>query len=261
MALDIEKLRAKLNALKDPKKNSGGNKADRKTWSPDPTKTSTIRLLQYPYSEDPFVELSFHYGIGKGPGILCLKAQGKTCPVCEFGYSLYKDGDKETSKKFFAKPRFYAAMIDRSEATPIPRLWGFGKEIYTQLIEALLSDDYGTFLDPVNGLDAEIKCEKAEGADWAKSKLTFKRKESRLAATDKDAQAILSAVPTVESVFPAMTVQQINERISAWMNLSDKDGEETVKGGKQESEDSTNSADANLAGLDDAFETALKTVK
>ena len=263
MALDIEKLRAKLEALKDPKKNSS-NKADRKTWSPDPAKPSTIRLFQYPYSEDPFVEMHFHYGIGKGPGIVCLRqTHGKTCPICEFGYELYKSGDKESSKKFFAKPRFYAAMIDRSEANPVPRLWGFGKEIYQQLIEALLSEDWGSFLDPVSGNDAEVKSEKAEGAEWAKSKLTLKKKETRLAATDKEVQAILSAVPTIETVFPLLTPKEMEARIANWLQLTEKDGNETVKGNATPDavQDDVGGSDANLQGLDDAFAQALKSSK
>lgn len=263
MSLDIERLRAKLDSLKNPKK-GGGNKTDRKTWSPDTKKSNTIRLVQYPYTDDPFVELYFHYGIGKS-GILCSRQnEGKTCPICEFGYELYKGGDKETSKKMFAKQRVYAAVIDRSEPNPIPRLWGFGKEIYQQLIESLLSEDYGSFLDPVNGLDAELKCEKAADAQWAKPKLTFKRKESRLAATDKQIQEILSAVPKVEDVFKPLTVNEINARLAAWLQMTEKDGSETVKGGNGASAAAAETTDGdegesdNIKDLDAAFEQALK---
>jgi len=261
MSLDIERLRAKLDSLKNPKK--GGNKTDRKTWSPDQKKTNTIRLMQYPYGDDPFVELYFHYGIGKG-GILCPRqTSGKTCPICEFGYELYKGGDKETSKKMFSKQRVYAVMIDRSEPTPTPRLWGFGKEIYQQLIESLLSEDYGSFLDPVNGLDAELKCEKADGAEWAKPKLTFKRKESRLAPNDKQIQEILSAAPRVDDIFKPLTTQEMNARLAAWLQMTEKDGAETVKGGNgqqtAEAEDSSeDSGSENIKDLDAAFEQALK---
>lgn len=261
MSLDIERLRSKLDSLKNPKKGgSGGNK---KIWSPDQKKTNTIRLIQYPYGDDPFVELSFHYGIGKG-GILCPRAQGKTCPICEFGYELYKGGDKETSKKMFAKQRVYAAMVDRSEPNPVPRLWGFGKEIYQQLIEALLSEDYGSFLDPVNGIDADLKCEKAADAQWAKPKLTFKRKESRLAATDKQIQEIVAAVPNVDDVFKPLTTGEINARLAAWLELTEKDGSETVKNGNgaaaaaEESSEEEGSSEENIKDLDAAFEQALK---
>ena len=262
MSLDIERLKAKLDLLKNPKKGGSNNKGDKKTWSPDTKKTNTIRLVQYPYGDDPFVELHFHYNIGKS-GILCLnKTYGNRCPICEFGYELYKSGDKETSKKMFAKQRVYAAMVDRSEPNPTPRLWGFGKEIYQQLIESLLSEDYGTFLDPVNGLDAELKCEKADGAEWAKPKLTFKRKESRLAATDKQVQEIRNSVPNIDDVFKPLTEKEIEARLAAWLQMTDKDGSETVKGPEAQSvasESDPESSNDNIKDLDEAFEQAIKS--
>src|SRR3990172_4710465 len=138
MSLDMQKLREKLEQLKNPK-NKRNEKRDKRTWSPDQSKPNSIRLLQTPFSDDPLKELWFHYDIGKGPGILCLKENyGKSCPACEFGYDLFKNGDKVTSKKMFPRQRVYCAMIDRADEEPTPRYWGFGKEIYQQLIEALL---------------------------------------------------------------------------------------------------------------------------
>ena len=87
-------------------------------WKPSKDgEKKTIRLIEYPYSDDPFVELFFHYNIGKGQSILCPKKNyGKTCPVCDFAVSLISSGseeDKTLAKGLWPKQRIYAAMIDR----------------------------------------------------------------------------------------------------------------------------------------------------
>jgi hypothetical protein len=66
--LDLQKLKRKLEELKNPKLKT--SKFDKKTWSPDKEKTKQVRFVQEPGSSDPFHELYFHYGISKG-GILC----------------------------------------------------------------------------------------------------------------------------------------------------------------------------------------------
>jgi len=268
MALDTQKLKEKLDLLKNPKNRN--QKGERKQWPTEKPKAGDsrkVRLIQNPYSEDPFVELWFHYGIGEGSGILCPRMNsGKTCPVCEFGYSLYQSGDKETSKQMFARQRIYAVVVDRADAEMTPRYWGFGKEVYQELIEKLLNEQYSAYLDPINGLDVEVKWEKRGDSAWLRTKLEFDRKESKLADGNK-VKEIIKAIPRIEDIFKPLTNQEIHERLNAWLHVTEKDAKEVVKSnGNGSSKTAPAPADeadsvattANIEDLDKAFEQALK---
>jgi hypothetical protein len=259
MSLDLQRLREKLDNIKNPKK----KKFEKKTWPPEQPKPGyqrTIRLIQYPHGNDPFVELFFHYGIGQGQSILCPRLNsGKTCSICEFAFSLKNDGDTESAKKFYPSQRIYAPMIDRGDEKPVVKYWGFGKGIYQQLIEALLSEDYGTFLDPMSGIDADVKWEKKGNSNFLSPTLTFKRKESKLLANEQQIQELLKTIEPIEQVFKPMTPSEINERLNAFVNMDENDGGETVKGAASSDDESEETnATPSVKDLDAAFEEALR---
>ena len=79
MAIDIEAMRAKLNASKTGNKGQTNNTKWRPTQG-----DQTIRIL--PTEDgDPFKEFHFHYNVGKNPGILCpKKTTEKIVRSCNF---------------------------------------------------------------------------------------------------------------------------------------------------------------------------------
>lgn len=261
MSVDLKKLREKLEELKNPRK--GGTKFNRKVWPLETAKDGdekTIRMIQYPFTEDPIVELWFHYSIGKGPHIVCPRmTAGKSCPCCEFAFELNKSGDKDTAKKLWSKQRMYLPIVDRGEETASIKYWGFGKDIYQKLIESLLSEDYGTFLDPVNGLDAVVKWAKKGDSGYIVPSFTFKRKESRLAATDQQIQDLLKTIQPIEEIFKPITASEISERLASWLNMGENDGGEVSKGpAKTADEDSGEDSGSSVKDLEASFNEALK---
>ena len=79
MAINLEAMRAKLNASKNGNKPAKNNPK----WRPKEG-DQTIRIL--PTSDgDPFKEFHFHYNVGKNPGIYCNKRNdGGECAICDF---------------------------------------------------------------------------------------------------------------------------------------------------------------------------------
>jgi hypothetical protein len=109
MAINIEAMRAKLNASK----NGNKPKENNTKWRPSEG-DQTIRIL--PTADgDPFKEFHFHYNVGKNPGIMCPKRNhGEDCPICDFASKLWKDGVendnatlKSEAKKLFVRKRYY----------------------------------------------------------------------------------------------------------------------------------------------------------
>lgn len=243
MALDFNRLRSKLEQLQNPKKWKENN-GNPYIWKPKKDGSiSTVRLVEYPYGQDPFVELWFHYNIGKGQGFLCPKwNHGKSCPVCDFAANLREsksEEDLKLAKTLYATQRTHAIVIDREDATNTPKYWGFGKEVYQTLIQYLLNKDYGNYMDVENGLDLDVNLKNAEGGpgqpSFPKTVIQFKRKESALVATPQDRQKILSSVKKVEEVYLILSKAQIQERLNSWLSFTEEDAEEVskevVKGG------------------------------
>lgn len=256
MGLDLERLRNKLDRLKNPSK----TKFSRNTWRPKKDgEESVVRLIEYPYGDDPFVELWFHYGIGKGPGILCPRIpDGKTCPICEFAES---ERDHEHAKKLWPKQRIFAVTIDRADGKPTPRYWGFGKQVYQKLIESLLNDEYSHYLDVMNGIDMTVITTQPEGQAYPKTDFTFSRKDSPLAASEADIQEIMNSVKPIDEVFKQSTTAEIQERLTAWLSFTEEEAEkestETKRGGAAETAKAP--VDTSMEKIDEDFEKALAT--
>lgn len=154
------------------------------------------------------------------------------------------------------KQRFYAAMVDREDPTLTPKWWGFGKTIYQKLLEELLGDDYGGFLDPHTGNDAEVSlAAKTTGVTYASTNFKFKKNSTKLADDIKKVEEILNAITPINEVFKPLTAAEISEKLTNWLQLSKDDGAEAVKGGKAPEEDEKSNGGLSL---DDAFDQAMK---
>ena len=155
MAIDIAKMRAKLEASKNPQ----ARKEDSTKWKPSEG-DQTLRIL--PTADgDPFKEYHFHYNVGKNPGILCPKKNfGEQCPVCDFASALWKEGvennddnAKREAKKLFVRKRYFSPILVRGEEQKGVRIWSYGKMAYETLLGLVLDPDYGDISDPETGTD------------------------------------------------------------------------------------------------------------
>ena len=101
MAIDLDKMRAKLTALENR-----GDKRDSAFWRPDDGE-QTIRIV--PTADgDPFKEYWFHYNLGKNPGFLSPKRNfGTDDPLNDFVRQLFNEGT-EGSVSAFSLPSLYA---------------------------------------------------------------------------------------------------------------------------------------------------------
>lgn len=261
MSLDLQKLRNKLEMLKNPKLRT--SKFEKKTWSPEKDKAKVVRMIQDPSQEDPFHELYFHYNMGKVGSILCPRMNsGADCPICSFAFDLRKSGDKNDIAQFkqlMPKQRFYGLVVDREDSTLTPKWWGFGKEIYQQLLEALLSEDWNIFMHPSEGHDAEVTIvQKAGGkTEYSAPKLVFKKKQTKLADDEQKIQAIMNAITPLTEVFKPLTNSEIEEKLNNWLDLKDTDGQEVVRSAEGTSSE-TEAESGTFKNLDEAFEAALK---
>ncbi len=254
--MDLEKLRRKLDQLKNP----GKKRFTSDLWKPKPKgEISKIRFIKYPYSDDPFIEKWFHYRIGEGRSILCPRRNfGKICPICDLANKLNETGDpqdKELARDFWPKQRVYGVVVDREDPELTPKFYGFGKTVYTVLIEHLLDEEYSDYMDPINGIDATIKSEVKGGKAYPETSLTFSRKSSPLAEEDK-IQEIMKNSKTIDEIFQPMPLSEIQKRLDEMLNSTDDSDDSNADQGSVEVVKGGNAEEA-LANIDADFEKAL----
>lgn len=244
MGIDLEKMKAKRDALE--------NRGDGKSafWRPEDGE-QTIRILP-PSDGDPFKEYWFHYNLGKNPGFLSPKKNfGESDPLDDFVRQLYKDGSEESvkmAKNLSARQRFFSPVIVRGEEDKGPRLWGFGKMAYKELLNLVLNPDYGDITDVAEGTDLVINYGKPPGAQFPQTAITPRRRPSALSESEDQVRNWLDAIPDFDEVFERKTPEQVQGMLDEFL-LDSSDAEETST--------ETSRYDENTSQVDKAFEELL----
>ena len=139
MAIDLDKMKAKLNKLQNK-----GN-GDSVFWRPEDGE-QTIRIVPTP-DGDPFKDFWFHYNVGNNAGFLSPKKNfGEDDPLDQFVRQLFNEGTDESrtmAKDLMAKQRFFAPVVVRGEEDRGVMVWGFSKTVYETLLNLVLNPEYG----------------------------------------------------------------------------------------------------------------------
>jgi hypothetical protein len=222
MALNLEAMRAKLNASKNGGKSSGKNST---MWKPK-AGDQNIRIL--PTSDgDPFREFHFHYNVGKNPGIYCNKRNdGGECAICDFASKLWREGVenddstlKNEAKKLFARKRYYSPVLVRGAESEGVKIWAYGKTAYETLLGYVLEPDYGDITDPQTGTDIKLTYTLASGPGaFPKTTLQPRRRPSVLCDDAiADCQELLDSVPNIDKLFDVKTAEEVQELLDGYL--------------------------------------------
>ena len=221
MALDLEKMKAKLQELES----GGKSKKDNAFWKPSEG-DQEVRIV--PTEDgDPFKVFHFHYNLGEGArgGVLCPKRQfGDNCPICEFGSKLWQEGtddSKKMAKSLFVRQRFFSPVIVRGEEDLGIRAWGYGKTIYEVLLGLVLNPDYGDITHVDEGVDFTLTytLPKTKGA-FPQTNLVPKRKSSALAKTKGAIKELLESVPDIDSLFQRKDPAEVKAILESFLSPS-----------------------------------------
>jgi hypothetical protein len=224
MALDLSKIRARLDGVKSNGK-GGGN-----FWRPKDG-TQAIRIV--PTADgDPFKDYWFHYNLGpeqKG-GLLCPKKNhGEACPICDFKDQLWKEynatQDSDTlrlAKDLSPRQRFFSPVLVRTQEQEGIRVWGYGKEAYTSLLNLVLNPEYGDITDLESGTDLTLTYGKPPGANFPKTTLTPRRRTSPLCdeaiGGEEECNRLMDNLPDFDSLFPAKSTAEVQAALDGFIN-------------------------------------------
>ena len=260
MAVNLEALRKKLAQL------SGASSRKNLTWRPEKGVESVVRLLSFPDNDgQPFKERWFYYNIGKNFGLLTPNQFGKPDPIQELINKLREDDTKESyelAKKLYPKMRSYAPVIVRGEEEKGVRLWGFGKQVYQELLETMLDADYGDITDPKEGFDIKVTVSQPPGQSYASTKTRPKPRPSVLSDDKKQVKEWIEKIPDIDDLFTLKSYEELEQIINTWLSDPTADNDDQPRGQTPSQDDeeassteteSSGKKSTTFQDLDDAF--------
>jgi len=220
--MDISKVKQRLNSLRNKDKKSD------LLWKPVPGK-QVVRIVPYTHnSENPFIELKFHYNLN-GKTYLSPDTFNKPDPIVEFANKLKKSGDKEEwqfARKLEPKMRTFCPVVIRGREKEGVKFWGFGKQVYQAILSYIADPDYGDITDPVNGRDIVVEFRTAEETGKSFPETTIRPKPNQTPAVTDDLKDTLDDQTDILELFDTPTYDDLKVAMDAWLN--EAGGEEEV---------------------------------
>ena len=223
MAINLDAIRNRLNGLKN------ANNRTSNIWKPEPGEHQ-IRIVPYAHNrENPFIELHFYYNFSK-KSLLSPSSFGRPDPIFEFAKKLQQAGDKESwiaGKKLEPKMRTYVPVIIRGQENEGVKFWGFGKQIYQELLSFIADPDYGDITDLHEGRDIVVTVKSAEEAGKSYAETTIRIKPKQTPATDNP--AVLEKIkeqPEITELYPEPSYEELKSQLRTWMGNAEEQSDE-----------------------------------
>lgn len=191
-------------------------------WKPKAGKHQ-IRILPSVYNPaNPFKEVYFHYGYTKG-SILALTNWNEPDPIVEAAKEASKNDPEngwKFAKKLSPKMRVFVPVIVRGEESMGVRLWEFGKEIYTQLLNLATDEDYGDFTSVSEGRDFTVDAveDTMMGKKIIKSSITPRGRTSVLSNKDEEIELWTTNQPDILKIYRRYTYDELSTIFDKWLN-------------------------------------------
>ena len=223
MAINLDAIKAKLQAMQQASNGGGGNRASEHMWKPAVGK-SQVRIVPYAFDKNnPFQEMYFHYEVGKRT-MVSPTSYGRPDPIVEFAEKLKKTGDKDDwklGKKIEPKFRVYVPIVVRGSEHEGVKFWAFGKQIYTELLSIISDPDYGDITDLMNGRDITVEYTAAEKEGAFPTTAIRVKPNTTPATTDKDiAEKIVNDQKDLKELFTEPSYEEMTEVLGKWLDPS-----------------------------------------
>ena len=254
MAIDLEAIKRKLNQLQ-----TTGARRDN-LWKPEPGK-QVIRIVPYQHDRNnPFQELYFHYDLGK-KNYLSPITHGKADPVVEFCEKLKNSGNSDEwklGKKMEPKMRTYVPVLIRGKESEGVKLWGFGKQVYTELLGVIADPDYGDITDPMGGRDILVEFTPSEGAgQFPKTTIRVKPNVTPMTEDKNVAEQAANNQPNLTDIFKEPSYDDLKAALETWLNPEDGNSTQTSAAAEPKKEEAApvgvNKVDDVGKAFDDLF--------
>ena len=253
MAIDLNAIKAKLNQLQ-----TTGTRRNN-LWRPEPGK-QIVRIVPYQHDRsNPFRELYFHYDLGK-KNYLSPITNGKPDPVVEFCEKLKSSGNSDEwklGKKMEPKMRTYVPILVRGAESEGVKFWGFGKQVYTELLGIISDPDYGDISDPMGGRDILVEFTPAEAGAFPKTTIRVKPNVTPMTEDKNVAEQAANNQSKLDDIFKEPSYDDLKVALEEWLNPESDTGESTDARPAEKKEEAVpanvNKVDDVTAAFDELF--------
>ena len=228
--LDMAKVKEQLAAAKRTVKKTTTqtkSKAKELLWKPEEGE-NLIRIVPNQHQTDtPFEKITFHYkftknfnGEEKAVTFISPTNFGKPDPIVELSDRLKNSGDRKLwgrGKFLEPKARTYVPVIVRGKEAEGVKYWGFGVQIFEQLVGAMDELDTAgeSITDLLNGYDIRVDFIPAEKSNKVDPKTGKKFPDTKITVKRKSSPVIPQDFPNGKEVLKKITSEQ-PKLIEAW---------------------------------------------
>lgn len=224
MAVNVQTLADRLKKFEEGSKNSELSKL---LWKPKEGE-QFIRIVPYKYNpENPFIELKFYYKLAGG-NYLAPCTFGKLDPVLECLNKLRESGSEEEKKLAFEmKPadRYYVPIVVRGEEHLGVRFWGFGVQVYKQLLGLMINPHWGDITSLAEGNDLQVNFKKIGAKKNIKTGQPFPdttitplpQKTPVVDPTRRDLMEKVKDQKNILDIFPLKSYDELKVIVERWL--------------------------------------------
>jgi len=124
-------------------------------------------------------------------------------------------------RKMEPKMRTFAPVIVRGEENEGVKFWGFGKQVYQELLSIISDPDFGDITDLTSGRDivVEFKTGDESGKSFPETNIRVKPNVS-LAVDPKNVQLLeaLKSQVNILDLFPEFSYDELKDVMDKWLN-------------------------------------------
>jgi len=249
--MNLAEVKKKLLSLQSKAKQQDG------LWKPSEG-VQVVRIVPYKFNTDyPFIELYFHYGL-MGKTYLSPTSFGRPDPLVDFAEKLKSSGSKEDyqlSRQLTPKMRVYAPILVRGKESDGVKFWGFGKQVYEELLGIIQDPDYGDIADPKSGRDFTIEFTKATSdKEFPKTSIRVKPNQVPV-STDKNIIMKIGEQQEITTFFPEPSYDDLKNTLQQWLDGDKTPNTNGATPVKSEAETVSNkTATTKVDDVEDAFD-------
>ena len=224
MSLNVQALADRLRQFEEGAKASEFAKF---LWRPKEG-LQTVRIVPYKLNPgNPLIELKFYYKLG-GHNYLAPCTFGKPDPILETIDTLRASGsneEKDLAAKLAPVTRTYTPVIVRGEEELGVRFWGFGVQVYKQLLKLMTNTKYGDITSYTEGRDIEVEFHKISKKKNAKGEsfpeTTILADPNTTPVVDPTRRDLMEKVVDqidILTIFPLKTYDELKAAVEKWLN-------------------------------------------
>lgn len=225
--MNLDAVKNKLADLENSNKGGGGGA---KYFFRPEQGSQVVRFLPSSHDPDfPFFEGRFYYDLVQNRSILSPSSFGEADPIIEFCNKLKSTGDKNDwllSRELEPKLRTYAPVLVRGKEDEGPKMYGFGKTVYSELLSIINDPDYGDITDLKNGTDITIEFDRpSEG--FPSTTIRPKRNASRVTDSAEVAK-LIKETPDPRTLWTMPSYDELKIYLENFLeNRSNEDAEDS----------------------------------